>query len=139
MRRVLMAILGLMAVFALAVAGHFAAIEVGREVVTLRTVGPDGSSQETRLWIVDDGDVAWLHSGGTGWASRFEGHPIVELHRAGVTHPYTATAVPGPHPRVHGLMRAKYGWSDRWVRFIGPDNHTTLAVRLDLATAAPDS
>ena len=46
-------------------------------------------------------------------------------------HRYRAHPVPGPHPRVHELLRAKYGIADRWVRFIGPDREDTLAVRLD--------
>ena len=115
----------------LAVAAHFALIEVGREVATLRTPRPDGSWQETRLWIVDDGETAWLHSAGAAWAKRFEAKPIVEVEREGRTRRYRATPVPGPHPEVHRLLREKYGIADRWVRFIGPDGDTVLAVRLD--------
>ena len=37
----------------------------------------------------------------------------------------------GPHLRVHELLRAKYGSADRWVRFVGPDNEHTQAVRLE--------
>jgi len=73
----------------------------------------------------------WLHSGGDEWARRFEGDPLVELVRGGVTHQFRAHAVPGPHPHLHALLREKYGVADRWVRLIGPDDETTLAVRLD--------
>lgn len=110
---------------------HLALIEVGREVVTLRTQRPDGTWQATRLWIVDDGDVAWLHSGGAEWARRFAGDPVVEVERGGRIVRYRAVAAPGPHPRVHALLRAKYGLADRWVRWIGPDRADTLAVRLE--------
>ena len=113
------------------VIAHLAVIEVGQEVVTLRTPLADGGLQPTRLWIVDDGDHAWLHSGGKDWAARFKDCPIVEIERAGHHLRFRATPVPGPHPRVHELLRAKYGLADRWVRFIGPDNAETLAVRLD--------
>lgn len=51
--------------------------------------------------------------------------------RAGETHRYRATQVPGPHPRVHELLRAKYGVADRWVRFVGRDTETTVPVRLE--------
>ena len=37
----------------------------------------------------------------------------------------------GPHARIHELLRAKYGLADRWVRFVGPDDETVCAVRLD--------
>jgi hypothetical protein len=40
---------------------HWALIEVGREVIVLRTQNEDGSWLVTRLWIVDDGDASWLH------------------------------------------------------------------------------
>lgn len=113
------------------VLAHFVLIEWGREVATLRTQRPDGTWQETRLWIVDDGGSAWLHSAGEAWAKRFEGGPVVEVEREGVTRRYRATPVDGPHPELHRLLREKYGIADRWVRFIGPDDETVLPVRLD--------
>lgn len=115
----------------LLVLGHLAFIEIGREVVTLRTQRPDGTWQETRLWIVDEGPSSWLHSGGKDWLKRFERDPVVEVERDGKVRRYTAHAVPGPHPVVHRLLREKYGIADRWVRFIGPDNEQTVAVRVD--------
>jgi hypothetical protein len=97
----------------------------------LRTQRPDGSWQSTRLWIVDDGPVAWLHSGGAAWRARFVGDPVVEVVRNGHVVRYRAHAVPGAHPHIDGLLRRKYGAADRWVRFIAPDDADTLAVRLD--------
>lgn len=128
MLRVALLLVALPALLALA---HLALIEVGREVVTLRTQRPDGSWQATRLWIVDDGASAWLHSGGADWAARFADDPVVEVDRGGEVRRYRAHPMPGPHPRVHALLREKYGVADRWVRFIGPDRADTLAVRLD--------
>jgi hypothetical protein len=115
------------------VLGHLALIEIGREVVTLRTQRPDGTWQATRLWVVDDAGSAWLHSAGADWAKRFEGDPIVELERGGEIRRYRAHAVPGPHPRIDELLREKYGFADRWVRFLAPDNDQVLPVRLDPA------
>jgi hypothetical protein len=131
MRRLLLgsAILALGA--ALLVAGYLALIEVGREVVTLRTQRPDGTWKETRLWIVDDGRSSWLHSAGADWLRRFDGNPVVEVERDGEIRRYRAYAVPGPHPRIDQLLREKYGLADRWVRFIGPDDEDTIVVRLD--------
>lgn len=131
MRTVLRAVAALIVLAAVAVAAHFVVIEWGREVAVLRTQRSDGSWQETRLWIVDDAGSAWLHSAGPDWAARFAGDPIVEVVREGATRRYQAHAVPGPHPRIHELLRAKYGWADRWVRFIGPDTDQVLVVRLD--------
>jgi hypothetical protein len=119
------------ALCAFAAGAHLALIEVGREVVTLRTERSDGSWRATRLWVVDDGGAAWLHSAGDDWLPRFAANPIVELERGGGVRRYRATPVPGPHPRIHQLLREKYGLADRWVRFIGPDDETVCAVRLD--------
>jgi hypothetical protein len=130
-RRVGLAAAALGAVVAALVLGHLALIEVGREVVTLRTQHADGSWQETRLWIVDDGASSWLHSAGDDWRARFDGDPIVEIERGGELRRYRAHAVPGPHPELHRLMREKYGIADRWVRFLAPDDETVLPVRLD--------
>lgn len=127
-----MAVVGILAGGAvLAVLGHLALIEIGREVVTLRTRSPDGSWQQTRLWVVDDGGSAWLHSAGDDWARRFEGSPVVELDRMGELRRYRAQPVPGPHPRIDRLLREKYGLADRWVRFVAPDTEDVLVVRLD--------
>jgi hypothetical protein len=110
---------------------HWALIEVGREVVVLRTEGDDGAWLESRLWIVDDGGVSWLHGGDSRWMRNLRARPLVEIVRGGATRRYRAEAAPGPHPRVDGLLRAKYGIADRWVRFVAPDGESTAAVRLD--------
>jgi hypothetical protein len=132
-RKIALGAVTLVILAAAVVLGHLALIEVGREVVTLRTQRTDGSWHETRLWVVDDDGAAWLHSAGADWAKRFEGDPIVELERAGETRRYRAHAVPGRHPRIDELLREKYGVADRWVRFLAPDNDQVLAVRLDPA------
>ena len=131
MKRLLITFAALCGAAVAVVLAHLAFIEVGREVVTLRTERADGSWQETRLWIVDDGVSSWLHSGGDAWLTRFDDDPIVELQRGGQTLIYRAHAVPGPHPDVDRLLREKYGLADRWVRLISPDNKSVVAVRLD--------
>jgi hypothetical protein len=110
---------------------HWALIEVGREVIVLRTQEADGGWLETRLWIVDDGGVSWLHGGDSAWMHNLEARPLVEVARGGEVRRYRAEPVPGPHPRLHELLREKYGMADRWVRFIGPDDESTKPVRLD--------
>jgi hypothetical protein len=132
MRRIAIVLAATFGVGGVYVLAHWALIEFGREVIVLRTENPDGGWLETRLWIVDDGNLSWLHGGDSGWMRNLRRRPTVEIERAGETHRYRAEAVPGPHPKLHELLRAKYGMADRWVRFVGPDNESTTAVRLEL-------
>lgn len=127
MARVLAFVAGLCA---LALLGHLALIEVGRDVVTLRTQRSDGSWRETRLWVVDADGSVWLHSAGSDWLARFA-NPRVELKRDGVVRRYRAQPLPGPHPRIDTLLRQKYGIADRWVRLIAPEDERVCVVRLD--------
>ena len=129
---VLAAIIGLCGAYLLA---HWALIEVGKEVIVLRTQEADGGWLETRLWIVDDEGASWLHGADSRWMRNLQARPIVEVERAGETRRYRAQPVPGPHPRIHELLREKYGVADRWVRFIGPDDEKVKPVRLDLIDA----
>lgn len=115
---------------------HWALIELGREVIVLRTENPDRGWLETRLWIVDDGTFSWLHGADSEWMRNLKARPVVEIERGGKTHRYRAHAVPGPHPEVHELLRAKYGVADRWVRFVGPDDESTAPVRLERLDAS---
>jgi hypothetical protein len=130
MRRLLRAAAIALVIGVAIVLGHLAFIEIGREVVTLRTRLPDGSWQETRLWVVDYEGAPWVHSAGEAWRRRFEGDPIVELRRHGEARRYRAHAVPGPHPAIDRLLREKYGTADRWVRFLAPCGDDTVPVRL---------
>lgn len=125
----LAAVLGLCVAYVLA---HWALIEVGREVILLRTEESNGEWRETRLWIVDEGGFPWLHGADSQWMRNLRERPIVEVERAGATHRYRAYVVPGPHPVIHERLREKYGIADRWVRFIGPDNESTAPVRLEI-------
>jgi hypothetical protein len=112
------------------VVAHLVLIEVGREVIVLRTQDAAGARLETRLWIVDDGEHAWLHGGDSSWMRNLRESPMVEVERGGKSHQYRAVPVPGPHQRVHELLREKYGIADWWVRFIGGDEGS-VPVRLE--------
>lgn len=135
MRIVFVALVSVVGLLVALVAGHFALIEIGREVVTLRTQDPGGAFEETRLWVVDVDGAPWLHSTGPVWAGRMAGRPTVELDRGGETRRYVAVPVPGPHPRIDRALREKYGIADRWVRLIAPCNEDTLPVRLEPVAA----
>lgn len=128
--RVLAAAAVVAAVAIAAIVAHVALIEIGQEVATLRIEIGGGAWYQTRLWIVDDGEVAWLHSAGDTWRRRFDGDPIVEVARPSGMARYRAHAEPGPHPHLDELLRQKYGWVDRWVRLLAPCDDDTVPVRL---------
>lgn len=127
-----MIVLGLCVVYAVA---HLTLIEVGREVVVLHKSTSEATTRPTRLWIVDDGVISWLHHGyaDSTWIERLEQDPIVTLERAGVARTYRATPDPSEHDRVHRLFREKYGVADWWVRFItgGTEQCPAMPVRLE--------
>jgi hypothetical protein len=132
MRRLVIASAVVLSPPILYVLAHWALIEIGNEVIVLRTEEPDGTWHESRLWIVDDAGFAWLHGDRRSrWMRDLESRPLVEIVRDGKTARYRATQMPGPHPRIHEKLREKYGFADRWVRLTGPDNETTAPVRLE--------
>jgi hypothetical protein len=100
-RRVLK-IVGLCVALALAyVLAHCALIETGREVIVLHTQNEDGSWLETRLWIVDDGGVSWLHGDARSrWERNLAARPVVEVTRGGETHRYPRDPGAGPAPEA---------------------------------------
>lgn len=126
------ALLGLVVAYGLA---HLALIEVGKEVVVLHKPTAEGETRRTRLWIVDEGEHAFLHHGhaGSPWIRRLGAEPVVTLERGGETRRYRAAPAPEADERVHRLMRAKYGFADWWVRLLteGAKACTALPVRLD--------
>jgi CheY-like chemotaxis protein len=58
--------------------------------------------------------------------------PTAVLHHAGRRDPCRATIVPNPegHRRIRALLRAGYGWRDRWVGWL-TDTSASRAIRLD--------
>lgn len=130
MRKLFIGVATLLAVAVVAVAAHFLVIEVGREVVTLRTAHADGTWSETRLWVVDHRGDPWLHSAGVEWEQRFEGAPQVELVRGGVVQAYLAEPDRSAHAEIDEALREKYGFADRWVRFLVPCDDSVMPVQL---------
>jgi hypothetical protein len=128
---IVLALLGLLLVFGMSI---MAASESGDEIVVLHTTDADGVSHETRLWVVDDAGHAWLRAGqpGSGWYLRLEAQPQVEVERGSESGRFNAIPVPdaATRDRIHALMRAKYGFADRWVSLLG-DRSLSTAVRLD--------
>jgi len=103
------------------------------EVVVLRTFADD-TSQETRVWIVDDRGVSWLRSGSpeAGWYQRLRENPDIQIERGAELYEYRAFSVEsGPTvDHVNALMFQKYGWAEDYIgMFI--DRSRSVAIRLD--------
>jgi hypothetical protein len=105
----------------------------GHEVVVLRTAGDGGTPRETRVWIVDDGDHAWIEAATPerDFYRDLLARPEAELIRAGATSRVRAEPGPGPQPheRLRALLRAKYGLADWWVGLL-QDTSRSVAVRV---------
>lgn len=81
---------GLFGVVLLWQASQMIASETG-EVVVVTTRAADGSTRDTRLWVVDYDGSAWLRAGGdtSGWYRQMLAEPEIELERerhAGALH-----------------------------------------------------
>jgi hypothetical protein len=121
LRALLVGVAILAGLIAALVAAQFALIEIGHEVVVVHEPTPSGAIHRSRLWIVDDGGVSWIHPGNANaqwWVAHMGEHSTVEVERAGHTRSYHASADPAADAKVHQLMRQKYGFADWWVRYL---------------------
>jgi hypothetical protein len=105
----------------------------GHEVVVLRTADGRGSARETRVWIVDEGDHAWIEAATPEreFLRDVVARPEAELIRGGSASRVRAEPVPGeePHGHLRALLRAKYGVADWWVGLL-QDTSRSVAVRI---------
>ena len=106
----------LVTVFAVAYVVQIVAAESG-EVVVITTQDANGVARETRLWVVDHDDSAWLRSGSTlsDWYQRLITHPQISMQRGDTS--FTAVAEPSVDDRdiIDRLMNDKYGWADAYI------------------------
>ena len=114
-----------------------AASELAGEVVTVRTVGTDGSTKATRLWIVDDAGVSWLRAGvpSETWLMHVDRNPMITLERGGSPRAMRAIPVrddPAVRDRVHALMQERYRGVDTFISMLR-DGARSVPVRLDPA------
>ncbi len=111
----------------------------GQEVAVLRTRAADGGQRTTRVWVADVKGVPWIEAASPErpFYTDIERDPRVELERAGRTASFVAHPLPGPggHAEIRALLRARYGWADRWIGAIA-DTSRSIAVRLEPAPAA---
>lgn len=118
---------------------HMALIEIGQDVVVLHKWKGPGKTSRSRLWIVSDGEHQWIHHGyaDSPWIRHLAVDPIVEIERHGKVYRYRGTPDPAADPKVHRLLRAKYGFADVLVRFwAGTDSQVGVATR-KTCTAIP--
>ena len=100
---------------------HFGVImiasEVGGEIVTLHRANDDGSESQIRLWVVDDGDNAYIQHGAPDayWKQQLATNNILRVERDGQVREYEASLAPEDCQLYHRLRREKYGLSDQIV------------------------
>jgi hypothetical protein len=104
--RIVLALLGWVAVVLLldGMAAVFQpSLERGDAEGVLHTFDEDGRRYETRMIVIEDGEVLWVQSGHhfRGWYHRLRKNPIVELERAGERSPYRALALETPEAKAH--------------------------------------
>jgi hypothetical protein len=108
------------------------------EVVVLRTRGGSGGARETRTWIADDADGSWIEvaSPGRPFLADVRANPEIEVWRQHRWRRCRATveASPAGHDRIRRLLRATYGWKDRWIGMLAD---TTQSLALRVACEAP--
>jgi hypothetical protein len=112
---------------------HLALIEIGREVVIVHK----SDTKHTRLWVVDEAGYAWVHHCGfeDEWIRSLATDPLLMMERVGEVRQYHALPVQAAHRHIHQLLREKYGFADRWVRWLaGTDEQRGL---LGLCEAVP--
>jgi hypothetical protein len=139
MKVVVSALAAVLGLFLLYAAVHLTLIEVGQEIVVLHKPNPEGPPSRARLWIVDGGGHTWLHHGyaGSYWIQRLAEDPVVKIERGGETLEYRATPDTASDPEVHRLMREKYGFADRLVRFWSGTNTEAGFATRRLCDAVP--
>ena len=105
----------------------------GRDVAVLRT-GPPDAPRETRVWVAEAEGVRWLEAATPerAWYRDVLAEPRVWLAHRGASAHYRAVPEPGAdgHRRIRALLRAKYGWADRFVGLL-QDTSRSVAVRLE--------
>lgn len=105
----------------------------GNDVAILRTRAADGAARETHVWVADENGTLFVEAATPerAWLLEAQARPEIEVVHAGATARYRAVPEPGAagHAKIRRLLRAKYGWADRWVALL-QDTSRSVAVRL---------
>jgi hypothetical protein len=86
------------------------------EVVEVLTVNEDGSTRETKIWIVVTDGEAYIRTGRTRWYGNVQRNPDVVIRSGEAEFPFRAELVTdeGEFERVQTTFREKYGSGDWW-------------------------
>ena len=139
MKWVLRILVGLLGVVLLWWASQMIASETG-EVVVVTTTATDGSTHETRLWVVDHDGSAWLRAGGdgAGWYQQMLAVREIELERGEARARYTVQPDVTQRDVINTLMRDKYAWRDAYISFLF-SRDDAVPIRLVPSPAGQDS
>lgn len=106
-------------------------------MVVLHSQDAAGETLETRLWVVDYRDHAWLRTGNdqNAWLLRVTARPELELTRGDTTQRYRAVRIETDTTRndINRRVLEKYGFAEQIVRALGLDPTQAVPVRLDPA------
>jgi hypothetical protein len=129
MKRSLIALVGALVAFGVVT---LIALE-GREVVVLKTVDPGGHARETRAWIAEENGEPWIEAASPerGFYRDVIAGSAIEIDWRGGLRSYRAAPAPNPqgHQKIRRLLRAKYGWADRWIGLLA-DTSSSIGIRL---------
>jgi hypothetical protein len=104
------------------------------EEIEIETARPDGQTRRTIIWIMVDGDDAFIRSvNGTGarWYREATANPSVTIHAGTKALPANLIAAPDPESvaRVNGALERKYTGIVGLREMLVPDTfETTLRV-----------
>lgn len=87
------------------------------EVIEVHAKDTDGSMVTTRLWVVDHEGGMYVRVGadGSGWYSRMQANPEIEMTRGEKTAIYRAIPDPTKSDTINDLMQEKYTWGDTFI------------------------
>ncbi len=103
------------------------------EVVAVRTLDGDGTSYDTKVWVVDHDGAPWVRVANPErlWFQRLSRNPRVRLIRGGVERDVIARPADSAEARaaIDARFREKYGVVDWWYGVLLRRN--AIPVRLD--------
>ena len=103
------------------------------ETIEILSENPDGSAQETTVWLVVLDGEGYIRTGNTSWYPNLQRKPEIAVRILDKEYAVTAQPVPDPAQieRVEAVFNQKYGWSDTirgWI-FRGTPNIVKLVPR----------